>query len=491
MAEEFIVTMPDGRKAHWSGEKPPTASDLDALYKSAGGKPQGKPQSTPSAKASPSADAIKEATTQEQERTQGGREAIGGFGRQLLADVARLTAPISRRVMGQTPEQYESLVKSTEPETPSGKAGGTAARMAEFAGPGGAAKAVGLVGKTALAAEGAGIYGLSKFQGDPHAAATALISMVPGFATLKSPQQWFASAQGTMTKILESAAKAKNEDTVKQAVAKVLPLAMDRSLLQVTKGKWAEAVKVAKEVAGKNVGTVLQSTVGDEPLPIAPIIKELDALKAQHTAIVRESASKLSQVRSGVGGTAGATGVASPVVGGSMVAILDELQTGLREAGREAGAIQARELVKFKRDWDRYVYKAKPFLDPEALVDFKKEALKTAADSVRRVIATTPGVELLSKVDSVMHQHQQLYNLISEVAFEAPYMPPSFGIKKQIAKQVLKATIMSPTWRLASVKAKMALGDAMVSGSLPRLRAASTAILAGATQGDTEEAESE
>lgn len=496
--QTYEVTHPDGRTLEITGERMPTESELQNIFKSmpSGGQPSAS-KAPPTDLRSKFEKRAAELKAADKARPQPLREAIGGAAGAFGAGVAAVTKPLSRRITGQTSEQYDATVEDLKrTSSTAGKVGQVAGQAAEFAIPEmGASKIAGALPTMARAARvgakealtAAGTYGVAKSQGDPHAAVTTLTSMVPGFATMGvgSAKAWYASAERTMTRILESAAKARNEKVIKQAVADVLPLAMDRSLLRATKGRWATAVEEAKNVRGQAVKDVLASSVGDEPLPVGPVVKDLETLKQKAMVMKPIGATTRAQVRAGSAGQ----GLQAVPIESSVVNFIDKMQDRLTSAGGEVGMIQARELVKFKRVWDRFVYGAKPFLDKTALTEFNKEARKAGADAIRRVIATTPSVDVLKRVDEAFHAHTQLYSLISDVAFKVPYVPLAFGVTRQVEKRLLVGALNSPTWRLLSVKAKLAVGDAIASGSAERIRNVLAPIIAGTVKGEPESAE--
>ena len=267
------------------------------------------------------------------------------------------------------------------------------------------------------------------------------------------------SAQKSMTKLFTAAGD--GSKAAERAITQIVPLALDQSLLRVTRGRWARAVEEAKSGLGKQVGAAMKGRVGDEIVPIKPVVDGLEGLKQTVTNYV-----PVNSAGEAVGaGARGARDLKAVAFNARVVRQADRLEKILEDHGP---TVQLRQLVNLRRDWDDFVYSSKSWLNKEDMVkQYEARAKSAATDAIRGIINEDPRFVDLSKLDKAYHLHSQLYSFIADEAFGKGHgggaFYPGFGMQNAMIRRGLSAAVRSPTWRLLPIKAKLKLAESIAT----------------------------
>jgi hypothetical protein len=430
-------------------------------------------------------------------------KGFGGIGRDLaLGAKAGLARPvfgggdIIRRAIGmeRVINRPEVQAGMKAPENLAGTIGKGAETIAEFALPGGLAKkaATSLLARLpsaslkarALAlggAEAASTYTVAQAQQAEHPGmAAALGGTTAGIlSTIGAAAPAIqASAAKTMERLLMTSAK--GDVAAERAVQKLVPFALDDAMLRLTKGRWARAVQASKAKVGENIGAEVAGPVGDEFVPTAPVIDALEALKKKAINVVETD-------RNGIPiGASGRTyqDQRSIVFNQRLVSQIDKLQRILTEHGDE---VMLKQLVNMRRDWDEFVFSSKSFLNKQDLVkQYEARAKLAATDAIRGIIDKDPRLERLAELDNAYSLHNKLYDLIADTAGLDRSMIPiayGYGMKEQAIRRVFTQALMSPSWRLMTVDAKMKLAKAIADDRPSVIRSILAPVVAASTAG--------
>jgi len=316
---------------------------------------------------------------------------------------------------------------------------------------------------------------------DPRAVAGRLIGGVVPIRGIPKPAKRAVApaaqraAEASMTKLLRSAAD--GSPGAERAIQKVLPLALDQSLMRLTKGRWQAAVAARQKRVGQQIGTVLEGELGSTVVPTAPVVEGLASLRDTVTNYV--PVDKLGRPV-GVAGPRTASDLKAVAYNQRLVRQADRLERIIREHGP---TVMVRQLVNLRRDWDEFVYASKSWLNREDMIkQYEARAKASATDAIRGIIDQDPRLIDLSQLDKAYHLHRQLYDFIADEAFgrghALPYYP-GFGLRNALTRRMFNAAVKNPTWRIASTAVKARFARAMAGNNDSLVRALARQVLVG------------
>lgn len=286
------------------------------------------------------------------------------------------------------------------------------------------------------------------------------------------------SAAASMTKLFKAASDG-SEGALRE-INKIVPLAMDQSLLRVTRGKWATAVREAMEPIGEKIGAKVKGPLGNTVVPLDPPIQALEHLKDSVTNFV-----PVDDAGQPIGaGAARASDMLTAVqFNKRLIKQIDEHIDILRAHGPTA---YLRQLVNLRRDWDDFVYSSRQFLNRDDMVkQYEARAKSSATDAIRGIIDQDPRLIELSDLDKAYSAHKKLYSYIADEAFGRghgiPYYP-GFGIRASMTRRIFEAAVKSPSWKLLGIKGRLKLAEAMASNNETAVRNILRPIVVGGVQ---------
>lgn len=344
-----------------------------------------------------------------------GGEFLKGAGKSLFEHTASLTKPISRRVLGMSPQQYDAAVADFS--TPSNRPqalGGTAESVAEFAVPEAAAGKVASAVKAGkyvragvkAVTAGAGAAGLTKLQGGEDATAAGVLSgLSPIFEVSAGPlTQYFKSnAAASLAKVLGKSDL--DPANAKKAVDAIVPVAFDTGIPSTWK-RWFARTEGLKQTTGKAVEMVKAGAEGDKWVPVQPVIDALDDLTAK--------ASKVTVAAKG-------GPVTGPVYNPRLQTQIDKVKTILERVKTQFGGdVPARVLHDIKSSWNDVVFakQSSAAIDmSQMMLNAEKRAKSTAVGAIRDVLASH--APELSKVDKAYHLAADLHAAVTDAALQA------------------------------------------------------------------------
>ncbi len=381
------------------------------------------------------------------------REAVKGAGKSLIGSVATLTGPISRRVLGQTPEQYAASVKDlTERKGTAQQVGGAAEQIGEFFIPGRVAKSMGVLGK--IATEAFGNYTVATGQGSEHpiyaAAIAAALAPLSALAP-KAASSVKASAEKSMGRALSKGVEVTNEK-VQNAIAESVPRALDLGLHPTWRRVLAKA-KGVQQVAGKAVENELASTSGDAPVPIQPVVDALTALATKAQNVV-----PIGKTGAPIGAGAGAARSQPVVFNKRLIGKIDELKSILVQHGP---TMEARQLHNIKEDWSNFVWKGAKYAKPK--VTLEARAKDAAVGAMRSVLERD--APSIADVDREYHLARQTYDVIADAAGLGRLSKPEQTLTQQAIKASRAAVIGSAVGAGAGVSVGHSAVGALVGSA--------------------------
>lgn len=283
------------------------------------------------------------------------------------------------------------------------------------------------------------------------------------------------SAASSMTKLFTAASDG-SEAAIRE-INKIVPLALDQSLLRVTRGKWATAVRESRERVGGKIGAEIKGPAGDTIVPTDPPIKALEDL--------RDSVSNFAPIDD----RGNPVGVAAAKPSNMLRAVefnkrlVGQINEHIEILKAHGPTVYLRDLVKLRRDWDDFVYSSKQFLNRDDMAkQYEARAKSSATDAIRGIIDQDPKLITLADLDKAYSAHSKLYSFIADEAFGKGHgfpIYPGFGLQASITRRIFQKAVQSPTWKLMSIKGRLRLAEAMASNNETAVRNILRPLLVG------------
>jgi hypothetical protein len=317
------------------------------------------------------------------------------------------------------------------------------------------------------------------------AAGRAIGGLIPIRGTRRAPgraaagRALEASAESSMRKLLSAAGD--GSKAAERAVDQVLPLALDRSLLRVTRGRFMQQVEQAKRGIGRQIGAEIAGPTGDVIVPVQPVIQGLDDLRQTITNAV-----PINSLGQPIGATAARRGgpysLRAVEYNKRLGRQIDTLERTLLEHGPD---VQLRQLVNLRRDWDEFVYASRSWLNKDDMVkQYEARAKSAANDAIRGIIDQDPRLTTLADFDKAYSLHSKLYTFIADEAFGRgsglPYFP-GFGLQNAVIRRIMDMALKSPSWRLMSIATRKRLADSLINNNQTVTRRILRGVIGGGT----------
>ena len=441
-------------------------------------------------------------------------EPVVGFGKNVantLGDIGRVAERVTGVNLPDLPEGDTTLRTTGE------KIGGFAERTAEFALPGEAItagrKSMQITAKLVAAgvtpakarllaagAEGVGqaltAAGISTLHGDDPESAAIIAGASPVVGTAIS-QMGPVIRRGAITRMARFMERGMKGDitpelqkNLAQAASDFIDLPLKRTWRQM-----AAQTRGVRRGAAENLEVGLAGTLGDVPVPKAPVINELDNL-------VAESAQHLTPTKGGI-----RTVTYNP----DLVSAVDDLKEVLNEY---PDLIPARQLHDIKATWWEAIYPKREAAQPissfrEMLTSGQKEARARGAKAIAQVLEQD--APEISALDEAMSHAAKLDQFTKRLAVKArtstlasptakyaigsaggavgigigglfghPFIGANVGFA---TSRILLNAIESPRWRLIPIATRRSVANAIANGRSEEVRKLLTPIILANTAG--------